>query len=281
MASGGGGGMGSTHRRGGWCGGGQYVCSWHRYDAGWSRRVDARRDARQEGQASPHSTRLDPYSNFQPQLGAIENMLGGQAGCLHQVSGPGAVGNLFVAPGQQQTGALGALEDWYKQATPAFGAGLRGVEETVGGKYLDPMERPEFRRLAEARQNIATATVRGRAGQHRIRRHRHRGREPVQFFRHASADDARRWAPLQPGRPGHRPGWLGSIWRGARAPRCGHAASPWYWRRGSLVRCSVRRGATPGSRAGGGDRAGRTQHAGQIAAMEGQLRGDGAGSGRD
>jgi hypothetical protein len=111
----------------------------------------------QPTQVPMQMTGYDPYSQFGNQLGVIEPALRNrmQTSAMGQVGAPGAVGNLYVAPGQQQTGALGALENWYGQATPAFTTGVGQIEKTAGGGYLDPMARPEFQRLAEARGDIA------------------------------------------------------------------------------------------------------------------------------
>jgi hypothetical protein len=110
-------------------------------------------------------TSYDPYAHFKPELGVIESALkprlsGSVSG---QVRYPGSVGNLYVPPSQQQTGALGSIEEMAGEARPAFGAGNEQLMQTIAGRqdptgqgqYLDVMGRPEFQRLSDARLNMA------------------------------------------------------------------------------------------------------------------------------
>jgi hypothetical protein len=116
-------------------------------------------------QTPTQMTSYDPYAHFKPELGVIEGALkprlsGSVSG---QVRYPGSVGNLYVPPSQQQTGALGSIEEMAGEARPAFGAGNEQLMQTIAGRqdptgqgqYLDVMGRPEFQRLSDARLNMA------------------------------------------------------------------------------------------------------------------------------
>jgi hypothetical protein len=116
-------------------------------------------------QTATQMTSYDPYAHFKPELGVIESALkprlsGSVSG---QVRYPGSVGNLYVPPSQQQTGALGSIEEMAGEARPAFSAGTGQLMQTIAGRqdptgqgqYLDVMGRPEFQRLSDARLNMA------------------------------------------------------------------------------------------------------------------------------
>ena len=98
---------------------------------------------------------FDPMTGLKPQQAFLESTIRGQMGGGGGAGTISAGPNPFVAPGPQQTAALGALENWYQQATPAFGAGVRGLEDVVGGKYLDVANVPAFQRLSQTRQDVA------------------------------------------------------------------------------------------------------------------------------
>ena len=104
----------------------------------------------------------DPFRNLKDQQGYTEGLLRGATTGSH-VGGIGGISvpqgrdpvNPFVGAGPQQQRALGQLENWYGEATPAFSTGVGQIERTAGGGYLDPMARPEFSRLGDARLNLA------------------------------------------------------------------------------------------------------------------------------
>ena len=76
------------------------------------------------------------------------------------------------APARSSSRRWARSRSWQQQATPAFGAGLRGVEETVAGKYLDPTQQAPFQALSTARQNIAQQMFEDAQGNDRIQRYR-------------------------------------------------------------------------------------------------------------
>ena len=112
------------------------------------------------GSQKPRQT-PQQYSLFDPNVGMggvpaeIQGLIRGQA---FGGGGGGSISagpNPFVQAGPEQRQAMAAMQQFQEGATPAFGAATRGLEQTIGGQYLDPMARPEFQRLATARQDIA------------------------------------------------------------------------------------------------------------------------------
>jgi hypothetical protein len=99
----------------------------------------------------PTQTTVDPYANFQPQLGVIESALGNRLRTPSQ----GLASNPYVGPSPQQQQALDALANFQGAATPAFHQGLGQLQKTIGGDYLDVANVPAFQRLSNARQQIA------------------------------------------------------------------------------------------------------------------------------
>jgi hypothetical protein len=101
--------------------------------------------------SKPRQTTVDPYANFQPQLGVIESALGNRL----RTPALGLASNPYVGPSPQQQQALDALANFQSAATPAFGQGLGQLQKTIGGDYLDVANVPAFQRLAQTRQDMA------------------------------------------------------------------------------------------------------------------------------
>jgi hypothetical protein len=101
-------------------------------------------------QSAPKYKNVDPLQNYKPQQGVVENAVFGQFG-----GGPTSVGNPYVGPNQWQTKAIDQLSGMRKEAEPAYGAGLKTTEKTLGGGYLDPMQQAGFKNVANDRRSIA------------------------------------------------------------------------------------------------------------------------------
>jgi hypothetical protein len=72
-----------------------------------------------------------------------------------QLPGVPAATGTFVGPQAQQRQALGLYGPGLEAARPAYETGLRTIEQTAGGAFLDPTQRAEFQRMSEARQALA------------------------------------------------------------------------------------------------------------------------------
>ena len=98
-----------------------------------------------------------PFRGLENQQAYTENLLrgstaGSRVGGIGGISDPA---NPFVGAGPQQQRALGQMENWYGEATPAFSTGVGTIEKTAGGGYLDPAQSAPFQRMSDARLNLA------------------------------------------------------------------------------------------------------------------------------
>jgi len=117
------------------------------------------------GSQEPRQTRqryemVDPFQNIPAERSVMQAMLfnppylRGRAEQIGGVGIPAATGT-FVGPQAQQRQALGLYGPGLEAARPAYETGLRTIEQTAGGAFLDPMQRAEFQRMSEARQALA------------------------------------------------------------------------------------------------------------------------------
>jgi hypothetical protein len=119
------------------------------------------------GSQEPRQTRrryemIDPLQNLPAERSVMQAMLfnppylQGRAAQLPGIPGgvPAARGT-FVRPGAEQQQALAGYRAGLPLTGPAFTTGLRTIEQTAGGAFLDPTQRAEFQRMSEARQNLA------------------------------------------------------------------------------------------------------------------------------
>jgi hypothetical protein len=119
------------------------------------------------GSSEPSQTRrryemIDPLQNLPAERSVMQAMLfnppylQGRAAQLPGIPGaaPAATGT-FVGAGPEQQQALAGYRAGLPLAAPAYQTGLRTIEQTAGGAFLDPMQRAEFQRMSEARQNLA------------------------------------------------------------------------------------------------------------------------------
>jgi hypothetical protein len=115
------------------------------------------------GSQEPRQTRrryemIDPLQNLPAERSVMQAKLfnvpylEGRAGQLPGIPAPTGT---FVGPQAQQRQALGLYGPGLEAARPAYETGLRTIEQTAGGAFLDPMQRAEFQRMSEARQNLA------------------------------------------------------------------------------------------------------------------------------
>jgi hypothetical protein len=93
-------------------------------------------------------TMVDPFQNLKGQQGVVEGLLMDRTGGF-------SPSNPYVGPRPEQSRSLAALERYQGQAEPLYGAGVRTLQDTAEGKYLDVAGRPEWQRLASSRQDIA------------------------------------------------------------------------------------------------------------------------------
>jgi hypothetical protein len=119
------------------------------------------------GSQEPRQTRrryemIDPLQNLPAERSVMQGMLfnppylQGRTAQLPGIPGgaPAATGT-FVGPGEEQRQALAGYRAGLPLTAPAFTTGLRTIEQTAGGAFLDPTQRAEFQRMSEARQNLA------------------------------------------------------------------------------------------------------------------------------
>jgi hypothetical protein len=103
-------------------------------------------------------TQTQPWQHLPFEAGFLQStmfrpeFLAGQRTPVPTLPGPGPT---FQAPGAQQRRALAGLEAGGRAAIPAFEAGVGRIAGTARGEFLDPMQRPEFARLSQARQDLA------------------------------------------------------------------------------------------------------------------------------
>lgn len=94
---------------------------------------------------------VNPYATMPYQQQYTEDLLTGNIGSPTTAG----TGNPYVGPRPEQSRALKALEKYQGQAEPLYGAGVRTLQDTAEGKYLDVASRPEFSALSTSRQDIA------------------------------------------------------------------------------------------------------------------------------
>jgi len=99
---------------------------------------------------------VDPLQHYKPQQQVVENALGQSLG-----QGSFQVNNPAVGPNQWQTGAIDQLAGMQTAATPAFGQGVRTTQQTMAGKFLDPMQQAGFANVAKDRGSIAESMFGG------------------------------------------------------------------------------------------------------------------------
>jgi hypothetical protein len=103
-------------------------------------------------------TQTQPWQHLPFEAGFLQSTmfrpeyLAGQRTPVPTLPGPGPT---FQAPGAQQRRALAGLEAGGRAAIPAFEAGVGRIAGTARGEFLDPMQRPEFARMSQARQDLA------------------------------------------------------------------------------------------------------------------------------
>jgi hypothetical protein len=115
------------------------------------------------GSQEPRQTRrryemIDPLQNLPAERSVMQGMLFNPpylTGRTGQLPGIPAATGTFVGPQAQQRQALAAYGPGLQAAAPAYQTGLRTIEQTAGGAFLDPMQRAEFQRMSEARQALA------------------------------------------------------------------------------------------------------------------------------
>jgi hypothetical protein len=118
------------------------------------------------GSQEPRQTRrryemIDPLQNLPAERSVMQGMLfnppylRGRPEQIAATAGIPAATGTFVGPQAQQRQALAAYGPGLQAARPAYETGLRTIEQTAGGAFLDPMQRAEFQRLSQARQDLA------------------------------------------------------------------------------------------------------------------------------
>jgi len=114
-----------------------------------------------KSQTAPRTTQTDPFSNLRPQQQVAEGYLAGQLGQDRS----GAIGNPYVGPSAQQTGALDAMQGYLGQARPAFNQGAKLLQQTAAGAYLDPTQTAQYQRLKASQMGLGNMLFRDTAGQ--------------------------------------------------------------------------------------------------------------------